>query len=86
MNSSTNNFNNDRNLPQTNLNDAYKFQTFSQYLNSAKPEALTNYSPICIFCSSSDTYSLTQDGGSFRQCKSCRKQFKAAYINKPCYK
>ena len=85
MNAS-NNFNNDRILPQTSLNDAYKFQSFSQYLNSATPGALTNYSSICIFCSSRETYPLTQDGGSFRQCKNCRRQFKAAYINKPCYK
>ena len=73
-------------LRQTDINDAYKFHTHSQFLNSSRAGSLTNYSPICIFCSSSNTHSLMQDGGSFRQCGNCRKQFKADFASKPCYK
>ena len=72
------NYNINNNLVQTSLNDAYNFQTFSSYIinNGLK----TNFSPVCIFCSSNQTIALTNDGGSFRQCKSCNKQFKATLI------
>jgi hypothetical protein len=74
--SNSNTFNN--NLQQTNLDDAYKFQTFSEYI----PQILGSqrFSPICIFCSSNNTVSLMNDGGSFRQCMHCRKQFRAQII------
>lgn len=74
--SNSNTFNN--NLVQTNLNDAYKFHTFSEYI----PQALNRqtFSPTCIFCSSNNTVSLMNDGGSFRQCVQCRKQFRATII------
>jgi hypothetical protein len=65
---------NNGNFQQTPLNHAYQFNTFSPYimnggLNSA-------FSPFCIFCSSNNTMNLAKDG-SFKQCNSCRKQFKA---------
>jgi hypothetical protein len=67
------------NLQQTPIENAYKFQTFSGYINN---NGLTSrFSPICIFCSSSDTISLMNDGGSFRQCNKCKKQFRARFIN-----
>lgn len=74
--SNSNNFN--HNLVQTNLNDAYKFQTFSDFI----PHAInsTRFSPQCIFCSSNNSVSLMNDGGSFRQCMNCRKQFRANII------
>ena len=54
------------NLQQTPVVSAYKFQSFSGYINN---NGLCNrFSPICIFCSSTDTISLMNDGGSFRQC------------------
>lgn len=68
-------FNN--NLQQTNISDAYKFETFSDYINNKGLN--TNFSPTCIFCSFQDSVPLLNDG-SFRQCKKCRKQFKALLI------
>jgi hypothetical protein len=62
------------NLAQTSLNDAYKFNTFSEFIQK---QATAHFSPTCIFCSSNNTLSLTNDGGSFKQCNTCKKQFKA---------
>ena len=62
------------NLQQTTINDAYYFATFSSYI--AKNGLQTKFSPKCIFCSSTETISLINDG-SFKQCKRCKKQFKA---------
>ena len=70
--SNPNMFNN--NLQQTTINDAYHFETFSEYINNKGLQP--NFSPICIFCSSRETISLIKDG-SFKQCKTCKKQFKA---------
>lgn len=38
---------------------------------------MVNSAPVCVFCSSNNTLPLTQDGGSFRHCNSCKKHFKA---------
>ena len=65
------------NLQQTNINDAYKFETFSDYIKNKGLN--TNFSPTCIFCSFQESISLTNDG-SFKQCKRCKKQFKAHLI------
>jgi len=62
---------------QTPINDAYNFNTFSQYI--ANGGLNTRFSPVCIFCSSNESTSLTNDG-SFRQCKRCKKQFKSKLI------
>ena len=56
------------------INDAYQFNTFSQYIVNGGLN--TRFSPICIFCSSKESVSLTSDG-SFKQCNRCKKQFKA---------
>lgn len=75
--SSSNTFTKD--LTQTQINDAYHYQTYSSYINNMnKP----NFSPICIFCSCKESVSLVPDGGSFRQCNHCKKQFKAMILNK----
>jgi len=66
------------NLMQTSLNDAYQFQTFSDFIQN---KAKVNFSSLCIFCSSKNTSNLTNDG-CFRQCNNCKKQFKALLINK----
>jgi len=60
-------------FPQTDLQDAYSFLTFSQYINNngLSPK----FSPNCIFCSSNETTALLKDG-TFRQCNKCKKQFK----------
>ena len=67
------------NLAQTSLSDAYKFNTFSQFIQN---EAHVRFSPKCIFCSSNNTTDLSKDGGSFRQCNTCKKQFKALLLKK----
>ena len=70
--SNPNMFNN--NLQQTNINDAYRFQSFSDYINNNGLQ--TKFSPVCIFCSEKESLSLISDG-SFRECKRCKKQFRA---------
>ena len=69
---------NNSNFQQTPLNDAYQFNTFSPYIMNGGLNS--NFSPICIFCSSNNTMNLANDG-SFKQCNSCRKQFKARLSN-----
>ena len=66
------------NLVQTPINDAYKYQTHSEFIKQMKPPA---FSQTCVFCSSLKTDSLTNDG-SFRRCASCRKDFKAIIMNR----
>ena len=74
--SNPNMFNGD--LSQTPINSAYDFSSFSPYIING---GLNNkFSPICIFCSSNNTLPLTQDGGSFRHCNTCKKQFKSKLI------
>jgi len=41
------------------------------------------YNPTCIFCKHNTSTSLMNDGGSFRRCDRCKKNFRAATINKP---
>jgi len=73
--SHSNIFTND--LAQTSLNDAYQFTTFSQFIQK---QSAVQFSPICIFCSSPNSIALSNDGGSFRQCNACKKQFKASFM------
>ena len=72
-------FNN--NLVETPVNMAYQFNTHSEFIKNIK---IHTFSPVCIFCSNSESISLNQDG-SFRQCKKCNKQFKATF-SKSCAK
>lgn len=76
--SNPNYFNNNNELTQTSLDDAYKFSSFSPYIMNGGLS--TKFSPICIFCSSNNTMNLVNDG-SFKQCNSCRKQFKPRLTN-----
>uniref|UniRef100_A0A6C0LJH0 Uncharacterized protein n=1 Tax=viral metagenome TaxID=1070528 RepID=A0A6C0LJH0_9ZZZZ len=76
--SNPNTFNGD--LKQTEIGIAYLYQTYSPYVYSTNifnPE----YSVMCIFCSSNDTTSLTADG-SFKNCKTCKKHFRAKILEK----
>jgi len=66
-----------KDLIQTQITDAYQYNTYSEYINNMKKP---QYSPICIFCSCKETVSLVSDGGSFRQCSHCKKQFKAKIL------
>jgi hypothetical protein len=95
MSNSNNTFNGSKNLVQTSLDDAYKFETFSSFINNnintnnntnnnknnIQPTQRLYFSPQCIFCSSNNSISLINDG-SFRQCQSCNKQFKSLLIHK----
>lgn len=38
------------------------------------------YSPQCIFCGNPKSTQLMNDGGSFRQCEKCRKNFRAQIL------
>jgi hypothetical protein len=75
--SNSNTFNN-ANFPETPINDAYKFSSFSPYIMNGGLDS--KFSPNCIFCQSNNTMNLINDG-SFKQCNSCRKQFKANLSN-----
>lgn len=63
----------------TNLDEAYK-------IHHTQPNTYSGtilYNPICIFCTYSKSNSLMDDGGSFRQCLRCRKNFRARIMNSP---
>lgn len=60
------------------IDSAYKFSSFSPYIINGGLNS--RFSPNCIFCSSNNTINLINDG-SFKQCNSCRKQFKAVLSN-----
>lgn len=38
------------------------------------------YSPQCVFCGHDVSIQLMNDGGSFRQCQKCRKNFRARIL------
>lgn len=65
-------------LTQTSIDSAYHFNSFSPYIINGGLN--TKFSPFCIFCSSNNSINLSNDG-SFKQCNSCRKQFKAKLLN-----
>ena len=71
-----------KDLNQTPFEDAYKHQTYSEH-KPLKDFKLPKYSPICIFCSCKDTIPLVNDGGSFRNCTNCKRQFKAVILQEP---
>ena len=61
----------------THLDDAYKIH----HTNSNTYGGNICYNPTCIFCSHPNSSSLMNDGGSFRRCDKCKKNFKANTIN-----
>jgi len=65
-------------LAQTNLDAADQFSSFSPYIMNGGLNS--RFSPNCIFCSSNNTINLINDS-SFKQCNSCRKQFKPVPCN-----
>ena len=75
--SNPNTFNNS-NFQQTPLDSAYQFSSFSPYIVNGGLNS--RFSSICIFCSSNNTMNLINDG-SFKQCNSCKKQFRANLSN-----
>lgn len=65
-------------LAKTSIDSAYQFTSFSSYIVNGGLNS--KFSPFCIFCSSNNTINLATDG-SFKQCNSCRKQFKSKLSN-----
>lgn len=65
----------------TPLEDAYKIH----HTNSNAYYGKTQYSSQCPFCPCKDTTPLmqAQDGGSFRRCNQCRKNFHATILSQP---
>jgi len=61
----------------TNLEEAYKIH----HVNQSTYSGSIQYSPKCIYCNHLDSISLMNDGGSFRRCNKCKKNFKASVIN-----
>lgn len=62
----------------TPLDEAYKIH----HVNSNTYGGTIQYSPICIYCKNPSSRSLMpSDGGAFRQCERCRKNFRATIIN-----
>ena len=63
----------------TPLDEAYKIH----HVNSNTYTGTLSYCPSCIYCKHNTSIPLMgdRDGGSFRQCTKCRKQFRATINN-----
>jgi len=60
----------------TPVDDAFKIH----HTQSGVYGGTIKYSPMCIFCGCVDSNSLMNDGGAFRQCQKCRKNFRANVV------
>ena len=60
----------------TPLDEAYNIH----HTSSNTYKGTIKYSPTCIFCKNTITIPLMNDGGSFRRCERCKKNFKATVI------
>jgi len=61
----------------TPFDDAFKIH----HTNSNTYGGTIKYNPTCIYCNNPSSKSLMNDGGAFRQCERCRKNFMATVIN-----
>jgi len=62
----------------TSLEEAYKIH----HTNLNTYGGSIQYNPTCIYCKYPSSNSLMSgDGGAFRQCKRCKKNFKAIIMN-----
>ena len=62
----------------TPLEDAYKIH----HVNSNTYTGTLKYSPTCIYCKNITSMPLMNtDGGSFRRCDRCKKNFRATVLN-----
>jgi len=63
----------------TPLDEAYKIH----HVNSNTYTGTLKYSPTCIYCKHIHSTALmaSSDGGAFRRCDRCRKNFKAVVLN-----
>ena len=53
---------------------------FVHHTHSNTYRGTIKYSPTCIYCKNPTSISLMNDGGSFRCCDRCRKNFRATVI------
>jgi hypothetical protein len=60
-----------------NLDDAYKIH----HVNQTTYGGAIQYSSVCIFCKHLQSIPLMNDGGSFRKCLQCKKNFRATVLN-----
>jgi len=67
------------NQPYTSINDAYNIAHVNPH--TYKKDVI--YDNMCIFCSNLSSKSLMNDGGSFRNCNKCRKNFRAKILSVP---
>ena len=63
----------------TPISDAYQIH----HINNNTYSGSIKYSPVCIFCKNNSSISLMNDGGAFRQCQRCRKNFRATIVSDP---
>lgn len=61
----------------TPLDEAYKIH----HIDPKTYSGTILYSPVCIYCNNPQSLSLMNDGGSFRRCMRCRKEFRATVLN-----
>jgi hypothetical protein len=61
----------------TPLDHAFKIH----HTNSNTYGGNIKYNTNCIYCKNPSSKSLMNDGGAFRQCERCRKNFMATVIN-----
>ena len=64
------------NMNYTPLDDAFKIH----HTNSNTYGGTIHYSTICIYCKNPSSKSLMNDGGAFRQCNQCKKNFMASIL------
>ena len=60
----------------THLDDAFKIH----HTNSNTYGGTIHYSTVCIYCKYPLSKSLMNDGGAFRQCNQCKKNFMATVV------
>jgi len=63
----------------TPLDDAFKIH----HVKSNTYSGTLTYNTTCIYCKNPTSTSLMNDGGAFRQCLRCRKNFMATVMNQP---
>jgi hypothetical protein len=63
----------------TQLDDAFRIHHTNPQIFNKK----LNYSSKCIYCNNNESISLINDGGCFRRCVKCRKEFRATILSEP---
>ena len=63
----------------TPIDEAYKIEHVHPTIYTGN----IKYSKQCIYCSHNESFSLLNDGGCFRKCYNCKKNFRANILNPP---